>query len=47
MFDKPNAYGRIDGMVSLAMATGVALCRSPGEERLQRQNSYFRSMVTA
>ncbi|WP_304620517.1 terminase large subunit [Paracoccus sediminilitoris] len=47
MFDKPNAYGRIDGMASLAMATGVALCRSPGEERLQRQNSYFRSMVTA
>ncbi|AGT08342.1 terminase large subunit [Paracoccus aminophilus] len=30
MFDKPNAYGRIDGMVSLAMATGVALCRPRG-----------------
>lgn len=30
MFDKPNAYGRIDGMVSLAMATGVALCRARG-----------------
>lgn len=27
MFDKPNAFGRIDGMVSLAMAIGMALCR--------------------
>jgi len=27
MFDKANAFGRIDGMVSTAMSTGVALCR--------------------
>ncbi|MBD3803569.1 MAG: terminase large subunit [Thioclava sp.] len=27
MFDKEKAHGRIDGMVSLAMATGIALCR--------------------
>jgi phage terminase large subunit-like protein len=27
MFDKERAHGRIDGMVSLAMATGMALCR--------------------
>lgn len=27
MFDKEKAHGRIDGMVSLAMATGMALCR--------------------
>lgn len=47
MFDKPNAYGRIDGMVSLAMATGVALCRSPNEEQQKRQDDYFRSMVNA
>ncbi|MDO5621927.1 MAG: terminase large subunit [Paracoccus sp. (in: a-proteobacteria)] len=47
MFDKPNAYGRIDGMVSLAMATGVALCRAVDEGRKQRQNSYFRSLVGA
>lgn len=47
MFDKPNAFGRIDGMVSLAMATGVALCRAPKEERRKRQDSYFRSMVKA
>ncbi|RMC37505.1 terminase large subunit [Paracoccus alkanivorans] len=47
MFDKPNAFGRIDGMVSLAMATGVALMRSPREDNQKRQDSYFRSMVTA
>lgn len=28
MFDKPNAFGRIDGMVSLAMSIGVATCRA-------------------
>lgn len=27
MFDKEKAHGRIDGMVSLAMASGMALCR--------------------
>ncbi|MCH2248260.1 MAG: terminase large subunit [Cognatishimia sp.] len=27
MFDKEKAHGRIDGMVSLAMSTGMALCR--------------------
>lgn len=27
MFDKAKAYGRIDGMVSLAMSIGVATCR--------------------
>jgi len=27
MFDKPNAFGRIDGMVSLAMSIGMATCR--------------------
>lgn len=29
MFDKEKAHGRIDGMVSLAMSTGMALCRAP------------------
>jgi phage terminase large subunit-like protein len=47
MFDKPNAFGRIDGMVSLAMATGVALCRSPKASRAERQAAYFRSLVKA
>ena len=47
MFDKPNAFGRIDGMVSLGMATGVALCRSPKETKKQRQNDYFKSLVKA
>jgi phage terminase large subunit-like protein len=28
MFDKEKAHGRIDGMVSLAMSVGQALCRS-------------------
>ncbi|MCM2292286.1 terminase large subunit [Allorhizobium sp. BGMRC 0089] len=28
MFDKEHAFGRIDGMVSLAMSMGVALCRA-------------------
>lgn len=32
MFDKEKAHGRIDGMVSLAMATGVALCRERSGE---------------
>ncbi|MGI2036399.1 terminase large subunit [Rhizobium panacihumi] len=32
MFDKENAFGRIDGMVSKAMAVGVALCRTKPEE---------------
>jgi phage terminase large subunit-like protein len=32
MFDKENAHGRIDGMVSKAMSVGVALCRSRPEE---------------
>lgn len=45
MFDKPNAFGRIDGMVSLGMATGMALCRSPKETKKQRQNDYFKSLV--
>lgn len=27
MFDKENAFGRIDGMVSQAMSVGIALCR--------------------
>lgn len=32
MFDKENAFGRIDGMVSTAMAVGMAFCRErPGE----------------
>lgn len=30
MFDKEKAHGRIDGMVSLGMATGMALCRERG-----------------
>ncbi|GLR55143.1 terminase large subunit [Shinella yambaruensis] len=29
MFDKENAFGRIDGMVSKAMSVGIALCRTP------------------
>lgn len=45
MFDKPNAFGRIDGMVSLAMATGMALCRTPKETKAKRQNDYFASLV--
>lgn len=28
MFDKGNAFGRIDGMVSKAMSVGIALCRT-------------------
>lgn len=28
MFDKPNAYGRIDGMVAKAMSVGIATLRS-------------------
>ncbi|MCL4065333.1 terminase large subunit [Pseudomonas sp. GX19020] len=47
MFDKPNAFGRIDGMVSLAMATGMALCRSPKEQQNKRRDSFFRSLVSA
>ncbi len=31
MFDKENAFGRIDGMVSQAMSVGVALCRTRPE----------------
>lgn len=27
MYDKPNAFGRIDGIVSLAMSIGMATCR--------------------
>lgn len=34
MFDKENAFGRIDGMVSTAMSVGVALCRQRPEENL-------------
>ena len=30
MFDKEKAHGRIDGMVSLAMSAGMALCRDRG-----------------
>lgn len=47
MFDKPNAFGRIDGMVSLAMATGMALCRTPKETKAKLQNDYFASLVRA
>ncbi|MCJ8139505.1 terminase large subunit [Falsirhodobacter halotolerans] len=47
MFDKPNAFGRIDGMVSQAMSVGMALCRSPKESRKKRQDDYFRSLVGA
>jgi len=32
MFDKEKAHGRIDGMVSLGMATGMALCRERQDE---------------
>lgn len=32
MFDKEKAHGRIDGIVSLGMATGMALCRSGQEQ---------------
>ncbi|SMO63983.1 Phage terminase-like protein, large subunit, contains N-terminal HTH domain [Paracoccus laeviglucosivorans] len=45
MFDKPNAYGRIDGMVSKAMGVGMALCRAPKEAEKKRLNSYFKSLV--
>jgi len=31
MFDKEKAHGRIDGMVSLAMSVGMALCREREE----------------
>ncbi|CDZ43234.1 Putative phage terminase, large subunit [Neorhizobium galegae bv. officinalis] len=31
MFDKENAFGRIDGMVSTAMSVGIALCRNRPE----------------
>jgi phage terminase large subunit-like protein len=32
MFDKEKAHGRIDGMVSLGMATGIALCRQSQQQ---------------
>ncbi|MDW4550874.1 terminase TerL endonuclease subunit [Defluviimonas sp. D31] len=32
MFDKERAHGRIDGMVSLAMSVGLALCRERATE---------------
>jgi len=32
MFDKEHAHGRIDGMVSLAMSVGMALCRERNSE---------------
>nr|WP_170540942.1 terminase TerL endonuclease subunit [Ruegeria arenilitoris] len=32
MFDKDKAHGRIDGMVSLAMSVGMALCRDRAQE---------------
>ncbi len=32
MFDKEKAHGRIDGMVSLAMSIGMALCRDRAPE---------------
>ncbi|GLP87089.1 terminase large subunit [Tritonibacter mobilis] len=35
MFDKEKAHGRIDGMVSLAMSAGIALCR----ERAGKEHS--------
>ncbi len=31
MFDKEKAHGRIDGMVSLGMSVGMALCRERGQ----------------
>ncbi|MDK3017616.1 terminase large subunit [Pseudodonghicola flavimaris] len=34
MFDKEKAHGRIDGMVSLGMATGMALCRERGVQEV-------------
>lgn len=34
MFDKEKAHGRIDGMVSLAMSAGMALCRERGVKQV-------------
>lgn len=34
MFDKENAFGRIDGMVSQAMSVGIALCRERSKVNL-------------
>lgn len=45
MFDKDKAFGRIDGMVSLGMSVGMALCRSPKEARNRRMDEYFASLV--
>ncbi|WP_370267433.1 terminase large subunit [Nioella sp.] len=47
MFDKPNAFGRIDGMVSLAMATGMALCRQAEADQGKRREGYFESLIAA
>jgi len=47
MFDKDAAFGRNDGMVSNAMAVGMALCRSPKETKQKRQDDYFRSLMGA
>lgn len=42
MFDKDNAFGRIDGMVSTAMSVGIALCR---ERKTVRIDDFISSPV--
>ena len=43
MFDKGKAFGRIDGMVSLAMSVGMALCRA----RDGGMDEYFKRLAGA
>jgi len=42
MFDKENAFGRIDGMVSKAMSIGIALCKERAVERSPWDDPEFR-----
>ena len=42
MFDKENAFGRIDGMVSTAMSVGIALCKERAVERSPWDDPEFR-----
>jgi phage terminase large subunit-like protein len=47
MFDKQKAHGRIDGMVSLAMSVGIALCRDRAREVSPWDNDEFSMEVDA
>lgn len=42
MFDKEHAFGRIDGLVTMAMATGLTLCKERGGPTA---DDYFRALA--